>query len=126
MIITTFTTFLKKLHKNLKEKRKAIKFCYNSFRYIKVLEIIMQTLTIEVKDGFMTEFMKLIDTVKDNVVVHKDKNLELDPYFYERQKELQQIRDDIKSGKAEMLTQEQYDNEMEKFFEKLEKEEHAN
>ncbi len=43
----------------------------------------MQTLTIEVKDDFMTEFMKFIDTVV------KDKNLELDPYFYERQKKLQ-------------------------------------
>ena len=59
----------------------------------------MQTLTIQVKDDLMTEFMKFIDTVKDNVVVQKDKNLELDPYFYERQKRLQKIRDDIKSGK---------------------------
>jgi len=59
----------------------------------------MQTLTIQVKDDFMTEFMKMIDTVKENVVVQKDKNLEYDPCFYERQKKLQQIRDDIKSGK---------------------------
>ena len=59
----------------------------------------MQTLTIQVKDDFMTEFMKMIDTVKDNVVVQKDKNLEYDPYFYERQKKLQQIRDDIESGR---------------------------
>ena len=29
----------------------------------------------------------------------KDKNLEHDPYFYERQKKLQRIRDDIESGK---------------------------
>ena len=82
----------------------------------------MQTLTIEVKDDFMTEFMKIIDTVKDNVIVKKDKNLELDPYFYERQKKLQKIRDDIKSGKTKMLSQKQYDEEMEDFFEKLEKE----
>jgi len=81
----------------------------------------MKTLTIEVKDDFMAEFMKIIDDLKDNVIIKKDKNLELDPYFYERQKELQKIRDDIKSGKAEMLTQEQYDTEMEQFFEKLEK-----
>ncbi len=81
----------------------------------------MQTLTIEVKDDFMIEFMKMIDTVKDNVIVKKDKNLEYDPYFYERQKKLQKIRDDIKSGKAQMLTQEQYDTEMEQFFDKLEK-----
>ena len=59
----------------------------------------MQTITLQVKDDFMTEFMKFIDTVKDNVVIQKDKNLEYDPYFYERQKKLQQIRDDIKSGK---------------------------
>ncbi len=59
----------------------------------------MQTLTIEVKDDFMIEFMKIIDTVKDNVIVKKDKNLEYDPYFYERQKKLQKIRDDIKSDK---------------------------
>ncbi len=59
----------------------------------------MQTLTIKVKDDFMTEFMNMIDTVKENVVVEKDKNLEIDPYFYERRKKLQQIRDDIKSGK---------------------------
>ncbi len=80
----------------------------------------MQTLTIQVKDDFMTEFMKMIDTVKDNVVIQKDENLEYDPYFYERQKKLQQIRDDIKSGKTEMLTQKQYDKEIEQFFEKLE------
>jgi hypothetical protein len=59
----------------------------------------MKTLTIEVKDDFMTEFMKMIDTVKDNVIVKKDKNLELDPYFYERQKDLQKTMDDIESGK---------------------------
>jgi hypothetical protein len=59
----------------------------------------MQTLTIQVKDDFMTEFMKMIDTVKENVVIQKDENLKYDQYFYERQKKLQQIRDDIKSGK---------------------------
>ena len=85
----------------------------------------MQTLTIEVKDDFMTEFMKMIDNAKDKIVIKKDKNLELDPYFYERKKELQKIRDDIKSGKTQMLSQKQYDDEMEAFFEKLEKE-HAN
>jgi hypothetical protein len=91
----------------------------------------MQTLTIQVKDDFVTEFMKIIDTVKDNVIVQKDevplgcKNLEYDPYFYERQKKLQQIRDDIESGNAEMLTQKQYDKETEQFFKNLEKQ-HAN
>ena len=62
------------------------------------MEVVMQTLTIKVKDSFMTEFMKIIDSAKDNVIVQKDKNLELDPYFYERQKKLQKIREEVKSG----------------------------
>jgi len=65
----------------------------------------------------MKEEMKF---TKDNIVVQKDKNLEYDKYFYERQKQLQQIRDDIKNGKIESLTQQQYDYKMERFFEKLE------
>ena len=51
----------------------------------------MQTLTIEVKDDFMTEFMNVLDNFKDNIKITKDKNLEEDSYFYERQKKLRQI-----------------------------------
>ena len=57
----------------------------------------MKTITLEIKDDFIAEFMKVIDTLKDNVAVKKDetpskcKNIELDPYFYERQKRLGQI-----------------------------------
>ena len=58
----------------------------------------MKTLTIEVKDEFFSEFMQIIETLKDNVIVKKDKNLELDPYFYERQKELQQILENSNNG----------------------------
>ena len=49
--------------------------------------------------------MKIVKNLKGNVVVQEDgaplgcKNLELDPYFYERQKDLQQTIDDIESGK---------------------------
>lgn len=81
----------------------------------------MQTLTIDIKDDFMTEFMKIIDTVKDNVVVRKDKNLELDPYFYERQKKLQKIRDDIKTGKVEMIDDKEFWEDMDAFVETLQK-----
>ena len=83
----------------------------------------MQTLTIQVKDDFMTEFMKMIDTVKDNVVVKKDgvplgcENLDYDKYFYERKKKLQQIRDDIKSGK--MLTHD-FETSMDQLIKELE------
>ena len=50
------------------------------------MEANMQTLTLEINDDFMGDFMGFLDDFKDNIKVKKDKNLELDPYFYERQK----------------------------------------
>lgn len=81
----------------------------------------MQTLSVQIQDDYMQQFMNFVKNSHSNVIISKDKNLELDPYFYERKKELYQIRDDIKSGKMEMLSQEQYDKEIEDFFSELEK-----
>ncbi|MCX6051613.1 MAG: hypothetical protein NTZ60_03780 [Campylobacterales bacterium] len=64
----------------------------------------MKTLTIQVEDNFMNDFLNFVGSCKDKIKITKDKNLEYDPYFYERQAELQQIREDIKSGKAEMIS----------------------
>jgi len=76
----------------------------------------MQTLTLNIQDGFVQDFLTIINHYKDKVQLQKDKNLEYDPYFYERQRELQQDIDDIDNGKIEMLSQEQYDEEMNDFF----------
>jgi len=79
----------------------------------------MHMLAVEVQDSFFQEFLKIIEPYKDKIQVKKDKILEYDPYFYERQKQLQQDINDIDSGKIEMLSQEQYDNEMNSFFTEL-------
>ncbi len=79
----------------------------------------MQTLTINVQDNFMQDFMAIIEHYSDKIQLKKDKNLEYDPYFYERKKQLQQDINDIDSGKVTMLSQEQYDNEMNSFFSEL-------
>jgi hypothetical protein len=81
----------------------------------------MQTLTIQVKDDFMDEVIKFIETAKDNIVIQKDENLEYDPHFYERQKELQKIRDDIKSGKSKTTNFEDFKIEMDVLEKELEK-----
>jgi len=81
----------------------------------------MQTLSIQIQDGYMQQFMNFVKESHSNITVSKDKNLEIDPYFYERQKELHQIRADVKSGKMEMLSEEQYEKEIEEFFSELEK-----
>ena len=68
----------------------------------------MQTLTIEIEDNKADILLNLIKNLKDGIVKsytltpNTDKNLALDPYFYERQKELHKLRDDVKSGKMKV------------------------
>jgi len=81
----------------------------------------MQTISIQIQDSYVQQFMNFVKESHSNITVSKDKNLELDPYFYERQRELHQIRADVKSGKMEMLSEEQYEKEIEEFFLELEK-----
>jgi hypothetical protein len=81
----------------------------------------MKTLTINIQDDFMQDFLSIVEHYHGKIEIQKDKNLEYDPYFYERQKELHQIRADVKSGKMEMLSEEQYEKEIEQFFSELEK-----
>ncbi|WP_321779254.1 hypothetical protein [Sulfurimonas sp.] len=79
----------------------------------------MQTMAVEVQDDYVNDFMNYVNNHSDRITISKDKNLEYDPYFYERQKELQKDLEDIENGKAEFLTQEQYDDEMNTFFKEL-------
>jgi len=76
-------------------------------------------MVLEIEDSFVSEFQSIINKFKDKVQVAKDKNLELDPYFYERQKELEQDIKDIESGKVKMLSQSEYEKDMDDFFDKL-------
>ncbi len=79
----------------------------------------MQTLTLQVQDSFVPNLIDFLSKFKEQVTIKKDKNLEYDPYFYERQEELHKLREDIKNGKMEMLSQEQYEEEIKVFFESL-------
>ena len=79
----------------------------------------MQTLAVQVEDNYIQDFMNYVNNHSKNITISKDENLELDPYFYERQKQLQQDIEDIDNGKAEMLSSEQFDIEMDIFFKDL-------
>ena len=81
----------------------------------------MQTIAVQIQDSYVQNFISYVNNHSDNITITKDKNLEYDPYFYERQKELHQLREDIKNGDMEMLSQEQYDKEMKQFFSDLKK-----
>lgn len=79
----------------------------------------MQTLTLEVQDNFVPNLLDYLKQFQSEVKICKDKNLEIDPYFYERKKDLEQIIEDSENGTMEMLPQKQYDHEMEIFFKDL-------
>jgi len=81
----------------------------------------MQTLSVQIEDSYMQQFMHFVNKSQSKVIVTEDNNLALDPYFYERQKELQETRIDIKNGTMEMLSEEQYEQEIEQFFNHIEK-----
>jgi len=78
-------------------------------------------LILEVEDNFLQDFMAVVEHYKDKVKIKRDKNLELDPFFYEHQKQLQEIIEEIDSGKAEMLSEEEFKKDLDNFFEELEK-----
>ena len=80
----------------------------------------MQTLTLQVQDNFIPNLLNYLEQFKNEVTVKKDKNLEIDPYFYERKKKLHQIRTDVHNKKMRLLTQEESDKEIELFFKELE------
>ncbi len=80
----------------------------------------MQTISIQIQDSYVNDFMNYVDNHSQNITIAKDKNLEIDPYFYDRRKKLHQIRNDVKNGKMKLLTQEESDTEIELFFQELE------
>ncbi len=80
----------------------------------------MQTMLVEIQDNYVQKFMSYVNNHSENIAISKDKNLELDPYFYERKKRLHQIRDDVHNGTMRLLTQEESDDEIELFFKELE------
>ena len=81
----------------------------------------MQTLTVNIQDNFVQDFLTIIEHYKDKVQLQKDENLVNDPYFYERQKQLQQDIDEIDSGKVKMVSNEDLWDEIDTFTQSLQK-----
>ena len=80
----------------------------------------MQTMAVQIQDSYVQSFMNYVNNHSENITISKDKNLELDPYFYERQKELHQIRDDIKSGKSHLVSFDDFENRTNQLEKELE------
>ena len=81
----------------------------------------MQTLTVNIQDNFVQDFLTIIEHYKDKVQLQKDKNLVNDPYFYERQKQLEQDINEIDSGKTQMISNEDFWDDIDTFTQSLQK-----
>ncbi|MEA3491578.1 MAG: hypothetical protein U9R27_06725 [Campylobacterota bacterium] len=81
----------------------------------------MQTLTVNIQDNFVQDFLTIIEHYKDKVQLQKDENLVNDPYFYERQKQLQEDIDEIDSGKVKMINNKDFWNDIDTFTQSLQK-----
>jgi len=81
----------------------------------------MQTLIVNIQDGFIQDFLSIVEHYKDKIQIQKDKNLEYDSYFYERKKQLQQDIDDIDSGKIKMINNEDFWDDIDNFTQSLQK-----
>jgi len=79
----------------------------------------MQTIAVQIQDNYIQNFMSYVSEHSSNIQVSKDNNLELDPYFYERQKELHQIKNDIDNGKIQMIENDDFWNDIDNFVETL-------
>ncbi|MBA1420364.1 MAG: hypothetical protein FAF03_05755 [Epsilonproteobacteria bacterium] len=81
----------------------------------------MQTLTLNVQDNFVQDFLTIIEHYKDKVQLQKDKNLVADPYFYERQKQLQQDLKEVEDGTTEMISNKDFWDDIDTFTQSLQK-----
>ncbi len=80
----------------------------------------MQTLAVQIEDGYIQNFMNYVNNHSENITVYKDKNLEDDSFFYERKKELQQIRTEIQSGRSKLMSFADFENKTNQFEKELE------
>ncbi len=80
----------------------------------------MQTMAVQIKDNYVQNFMSYVNNHSENITITKDKNLEYDPYFYERQKELQEIRNNIKNGNSQLTSFEDFEHKTNQFEKELE------
>ncbi len=81
----------------------------------------MQTMAIQIQDDYVNDFMSYVNNHSDSIIITKDKNLEYDPYFCERQKELHQINSNIGNGKVQMIENDEFWDDIDDFVETLQK-----
>ena len=75
---------------------------------------------IRYDEKYASQIDELVSNSNGHIEIINDPNLEYDPYFYERKKELKQIRDNIKNGNSKLMSFEDFEKNTNKFEKELE------
>ena len=80
----------------------------------------MKTIAVEIQDNYLKSFISYINNNSDNITISKNISLDNDPYFHERQKELKDIRNNIKNGNSKLISFEDFETSTNKIEKELE------
>ena len=77
---------------------------------------------IRYDESYESKIDELIALSNGHIEFVDDPNLKIDPFFYERKKHLDKVLEEVENGTMKMYSQEEFDQEMDIFMDKLEKE----
>ncbi len=79
----------------------------------------MTACMIRYDEQYSSQVEEFIDRSDGKIELIKDPNLKIDPYFYERKEQLQEILKAVDNGTMKMYDQEEWDIQMQKLDEEL-------
>ena len=80
----------------------------------------MKTLTIDIQDSFLKEFLNCVQKSQNKILVRHSSDYE-DIYFDDRKKQLQKIREDIKDGKEKLYSIDEFEKRFDLFEKEIDK-----
>ena len=80
----------------------------------------MKTLTIDIQDSFLKEFLNFVQKSQNKILVQNSSDYE-DIYFDDRKKQLQKIREYIKDGKEKLYSIDEFEKRFDLFEKEIDK-----
>ena len=80
----------------------------------------MKTLTIDIQDSFLKEFLNFEQKSQNKILVRNSSDYE-DIYFDDRKKQLQKIREYIKDGKEKLYSIDEFEKRFDLFEKEIDK-----
>ena len=82
--------------------------------------LVMKTLTVDIQDNFIQEFLNFVEKSQNKVKLHENSGLEKDIYFYQRKEELHNIRKQVKENSNQLSSIESIEKKFDTFEKNLE------